>query len=144
MFDAGALGIERRGAIGAVDGPVEGSVSFGESGGHRDGIVQIRQRRALFQMLCAFVQHRLRQALNLRTALIGDLFGPGEGVVNDAAGILISHFKSAGDLTHPGHVHGRGQNAEVVESGVGKNPEFVGDDSLWLHVSDRDIFAPFG
>ena len=67
-------------------------MGFGESGGHCDGIVQIRQRRALFQMLGAFVQYRLRQSLNLRTALVRDLFGPGEVVIDELVGVAVIGF----------------------------------------------------
>ena len=47
--------------------------------------------------------------------------GPGEVVVDDAGGVAVVDFSAGRTPTHPGHVHGRGQHAEVVEGGVGHN-----------------------
>ena len=64
VFDAGAFGVEGGGAVGAV----EGGMGLGEAGGHRDGAVQVRQRRALSQMLRPLVEDGLGEALDLRAA----------------------------------------------------------------------------
>ena len=46
-------------------------------------------------------------------------FGPRKIVVHNRAGIAITALQTACDGAHPVVVHGRGKDAEFVESGVG-------------------------
>src|SRR5690606_23641477 len=70
--------------------------------------------------------------------------GPREVVVDDSGGVAITTFKTSAHRTHPGHVQGRGQYTEVVESRVRNNEHQIARQRIGVHESNGDVVPPLG
>jgi hypothetical protein len=135
VLDSLALVLERLRAVAEVDGAVEAGVGFGQGGRHRQRVVKVGQGRV--GKFLARLQQRLRSIFHRSPLLGARLFGPRERVVDHGSGILVSAFQSTRYLPHPGHVHGRLQNAEDVESWFSNDVELVARHDLRWEITDR-------
>ena len=68
---------------------------------------------------------------------------PREVVVDNIFRIPIVALQTPADGSHPRHVDGGGEDAEVVEGGVGDNLDGVATQNIWRHKSNWDVFSVF-
>ena len=111
-----------REVVGLEDGEVVLVVCLAEVVWHEEGVVECGEA---FAGVCgAGVEDGLGGAGD---ALCGGGVGvgPGEVVVDDVFGVAVVAFEAAAYGAHPGVVDGAGEDAEVVECGVGDDEDKV-------------------
>ena len=121
-------------AVAGVHGAVERLMGFDQRGRHRERVVEVGQRA--LRKLRAGIQHGLRGILDFLALRVAGFVRPREVVVHDARRIAVTAFQTSAGVAHPGHVHCRGQNAEVVERGVGNDKRCVTGQRIRVHETN--------
>src|SRR5437899_10812034 len=112
MLDPFTVACEGGCPVQPVNGGIERPVSTSKLGPHEVTIIEVCKGGSLKLRSC--VEHALRESLD-SAALLLIHFRPWERVVNNSHGIPVSAFKSPADMSHPRHVHTRGQYSEMPE-----------------------------
>src|ERR1019366_6847824 len=111
-------------------------------GRHGQRVIEIGQRLA--EEVLARVQHGLGGCFHGGALFDARRFRPGIVVVNEFVRVAEIRLDPATDYTHPSHVHGGRENAEVAERGMLQEKATVVGDEVGRKITQWDISARLG